>query len=56
MTDHSAVTIIKSFYGMSPPDERYIVEHEKKVRAIIKKMGDKYLLSNRVEKKSNGKI
>lgn len=48
--------IITSLYGMKSPDPKFIKQHEKRVAAVIEKMGDKYLLAKPVEKvEANGK-
>lgn len=41
-----------SFYGMSPPDPKYMRDRMKKVTTVIASMGNKYLLATPVERKA----
>lgn len=41
-----------NFYGMPPPDPKYMRDRMKKVTAVIASMGDKYLLAKSVERKN----
>jgi hypothetical protein len=42
--------VIKSLYGMLPPDPKAVKLRDKKVKEIIEQMGDKYLLAKSVLK------
>lgn len=46
--------IIKNFYNLPLPDEKYMKARMKKVGQIIEELGDKYCLAIPVEKKTNG--
>lgn len=45
--DDSAI-VMKSFYGMSSPNSQQISKRDKKVKQMIKEMGDKYLLAKKM--------
>ena len=47
---HDATVVIKSLYGMDSPSQESVIKREKKVKQLIKVMGDKYLLAKKMER------